>query len=245
VKLKLLLAFLLLCLFGYIYLWASYSRIYNTIGDKHLSSPFVSNTFTVGNTNNEGRVTYVALGDSLSAGVGARTIEDTIVYAYAEKLGKKFWQVNVTNLAWPGDDSEDVLKVQLPQALAKEPNYVTLFIGVNDMHNRMPLDEFRSNYKKILDTLLNETRAKIIVINIPYLGGDSLIKFPFTHYYDMKTQQYNSIIASLAQHERIKLVDLYKGSRKVLNQNEDNYADDLFHPSAKGYLLWSTIINAN
>lgn len=244
-KLKLLLVFLILCLFGYIYLWASYSRIYKTIGDKHLSSPFSTNTFTVGNTNNEGRTTYVALGDSLSAGVGVRNIEDTIVYAYAGKLARKFWQVNVTNLAWPGDDSEDVLKVQLPQAVAKNPDYVTLFIGVNDMHNQKPLEEFRKNYEEILNTLLTQTTARIIVINIPYLGSDDLIRFPFTHYFDMRTQQYNSIISSLAQNDRIRYVDLYKGSRKVLNKNKDNYAEDLFHPSAKGYLLWSGIINAN
>jgi len=245
VKIKLLLVLLLLVLFGYIYLWASYSRIYKTIGDKHLSSPYTSNTFTVGNSSNEGRVSYVALGDSLSAGVGARKIEDTIVYAYADKLGKKFWQVNVTNLAWPGDDSEDVLKVQLPQALTKSPDYVTLFIGVNDMHNQMPLEEFRNNYSQILETLLNQTHAKIVVINIPYIGSNDLIRFPFTHYFDMRIQQYNSIIASLAQNDRIKFIDLYQGSRKVLNQDSENYADDMFHPSAKGYLLWSQIINAN
>lgn len=244
-KLKLLLAFLLLCLFGYIYLWASYSRIYNVIGDKHLSSPFVSNAFTVGNSNNEGRAKYVALGDSLSAGVGVRKIEDTFVYSYAEKLSEKYWQVNVVNLAWPGDKSIDVLKSQLPQAIVQKPDYVTLFIGINDMHDQVPLEAFRSNYNDILNQLLVETKAQILVITIPYLGSNDLIRFPLTHYYDMRTQQYNSIIKSLAQNDRLKVIDLYKHSKKVLNASGDNYAEDLFHPSAKGYLLWSKIINAD
>lgn len=244
-KLKLLLVFLLLCLLGYIYLWASYSRIYDVIGDKHLSSPFVSNTFTIGNTNNEGRVKYVAMGDSLSAGVGVRKIEDTIVYSFAEKLSHKHRQVDVVNLAWPGDESIDVLKAQLPQAIAQKPDYVTLFIGINDMHEQTSLDTFRSNYNDILNQLLVKTKAQITVITIPYLGSNNLIRFPLTHYYDMRTQQYNSIIKSLAQNDRLKLIDLYNGSRKVLNASDDNYAEDLFHPSAKGYLLWSSIINAD
>lgn len=244
-RIKLIIFCLLLCTASLGYLWISYARIYNTIGEKNLASPFTANNFVVGNSANTGTAKYVAMGDSLSAGVGVANIEDTLVYSFAEHLSKDYWQVNVVNLAWPGDESIDVLKSQLPQAIAQKPDYVTIFIGINDIHEKVSLDDFRSNYNDILNQLLVGTQAKITVINLPYLGADNLIRFPFNKLLDLKTVQFNSIIVSLSHNDRIKYIDLYSGSRKTLNAAPENYASDMFHPSAKGYLLWSKILNAD
>lgn len=229
----------------YGYLYFSYIRIYDTIGNTHLTPPYKYNSFTIGNSKGEGKAKYVAMGDSLSAGVGATTVDKTIVYLFAEHLSKKYWQVNTVNYAWPGDESKDVLKNQLPQALAQNPDYVTVFIGINDIHNKREFSDYRLNMLSILDSLLVSTHAQIYVVNLPYLGANKLVVFPYSNILDIRTKQFNSILESVCQNDRIHLIDLYSGSRDKLNSEKDNYAVDLFHPSDKGYLLWSKIINGD
>lgn len=215
------------------------------IGVKNLKSPYKTNTFSVGDATSIIQKKYVALGDSLSAGVGSSDINHTIVYLYAQELAANGHRINVLNLAWPGDETEEVLKNQLPIAIAEQPDYISLFIGINDMHEKRTLEHFRKNYSFILSELLSKTHAKILVINLPYLGANKLVAFPFNMILDARTKQFNKVIDSLPKNDRIHLVDLYKGSALKLNGSFSNYSSDLFHPSETGYMLWSEIINAN
>src|SRR4030066_516323 len=55
----------------FFYLLFSYIRFYHFIGDIDLKSPYLENFLLLENQTKEGSAKYVALGDSLSAGVGS------------------------------------------------------------------------------------------------------------------------------------------------------------------------------
>lgn len=244
-----LIMFTILSLLVFAYLFFFYIRFYNFIGDIDLQSPFLENSLLLDNPKGTGSVKYVALGDSLTAGVGSQNIKNTFVYQFALELSGKFEKVVLVNFAQPGGTTEDVIRDQLSRALEEKPAYVTLLIGTNDIHNKRTVKDFREKYRYILDELLTKTDAHITVMNIPYLGSGKLVYPPFNFLLDLRTKQFNKVISSLvagtANKDRVRFIDLYKDTYALPKQSQSYYSSDLFHPSGEGYLLWAKIINAN
>jgi len=214
------------------------------IGRVNLKSSYATPRMVLENPEGKGKVKYVVLGDSLGAGVGAQTVEETYPYLVAKKLAVDYQQVELVNLAVPGAVSEDVLNNQLKPTLAENPDYVSLLIGINDIHNVVSLANFNRNYQNILETLESKTKAKIVVINLPYLGSKTAVRFPFSIILDRITQEFNGVISSLVDQNnpRFVLVDLYSATKDAQNQ-PTYYARDNFHPSGVGYTLWSKTLN--
>jgi len=214
------------------------------IGQVNLKSPYATQWLVLENPQGKGKVKYVVLGDSLGAGVGAQSVEETYPYLVAKKLSADYQQVELVNLAVPGAVSDDVLNNQLKPALAENPDYVSLLIGINDIHNVVSLADFNRNYQNILETLENKTKAKVVVINLPYLGSKTAVRFPFSVILDRITQEFNGVISSLVDQNnpRFVLVDLYSVTNNAQTQ-PTYYARDNFHPSGAGYTFWSKTIN--
>ena len=232
----------------FLYLYLSYAGFYNNMKGMNLQSPNDENLLTFENPDKSGSVKYVALGDSLSAGIGSDKVEETIVYQFASNLSKDYGKVDALNLALPGGTTQDVIKDQLPLSIIEKPDYVTLLVGINDIHDKFTDGQFIANYSYILNELLTKTEAKIVVINLPYLGSPKAIRFPYNWMLDGRTKEFNGKIlevVSKAGSDRVRLVDLYGKTYKTFNKDPKNYSADLFHPSGAGYLVWSKIINEN
>jgi lysophospholipase L1-like esterase len=231
------------------YLWFSYIRFYNFIGEVNLKNPFPKNSFVLENTKKVGSIKYIALGDSLSSGVGSLDFNDTFVYLYGLNLSKTYGNVEVLNFAWPGGTTVDVINYQIPQTILEKPNYITLLIGTNDIHNKRTIEDFKEKYTFILNELLTKTEAQVAVIDIPYLGSNKIVYFPFNLLLNIRTKQFNKVILGLVNtmdvNNRIKFIDLYSNTYKLQKENPNYYSSDLFHPSNEGYILWGEIINAN
>lgn len=225
------------------YLNHSYASIYNKIGDEALRAPSDFGNHTIGTDAKS--LTYVAIGDSLSAGVGVDSYVQSFPYLFAQKISQKNTvKVNLVPSALPGARSVYVLDNLIEPAIKKNPDIITLFIGVNDVHGNISTKEFKTNYENILQKLTKETKAKIYVINLPYIGTKDLIKTPYQYYFDMRTKKFNTVIKDLASKYDVKYIDLYGGFSEQ-NTNKEYYASDLFHPNEKGYALWVDILYAN
>ncbi|MGW0583203.1 SGNH/GDSL hydrolase family protein [Streptomyces sp. NPDC002920] len=77
-------------------------------------------------------VRFVALGDSLTEGVGDPTEDGWRGWAALLADGLAEEPVDFTNLAVSGAQTRDVLERQLPAALALRPDVVSVVVGVND-----------------------------------------------------------------------------------------------------------------
>lgn len=240
---KIFLPFLVVILAA-IYLNAIYAYIYHEIGSKKLINPTNQITTNIYSQPQKNTFTYVALGDSLSAGVGSKDTYYSLPFQIAQKLSEK-QNVRLVNLSVPGARSSDLLKSQIAPTIKEKPNLITIFIGINDIHGFVPREVYQKNLMNIITNLKNQTSSRIVIINIPYLGQKNLIKFPYNYLYQFRTYQFNEVIHEIAQKENIQVLDLYTPTKLKSESDPNFYSIDKFHPSEYGYLYWSKTINDN
>jgi len=219
-----------------VYLNRAYAWIYSRFDT--LKQPDVI-TMTV--EKKEHNIKFIALGDSLTYGVGAENTTQSWPAILAGKLSNNQTSVELTDLAVPGALSKDLIDSQLDAAIAAQPDLVTVLIGVNDLHNFIPQDIYRENLIYILSELKSKTKAKIVLINLPYLGTDSLLLPPYNLYFDLKTNNYNEELNKAADSLKLTPVDIHS-TKKIFLSDKSYYAGDDFHPSAKGYEAWANLI---
>jgi len=234
-----------------VYLNRSYSYIYQKIDGAALKSPdrirtyLISNNMPVNDKTAKISLVYSALGDSLSSGVGVETYEESFPYLLSKYLAGNDYQVTLKNRSVPGAKSEDLLVGLLNGAISDNPDVVTLFIGVNDVHGDVSKEEFANNYEQILKRLTTETKARVYAINLPLIGANTLLLPPHNYLLDLRTKEFNEIIKNLASQYQVKYIDLYTTTRSLFKEPGDHYAADLFHPSALGYKIWTDLIYAD
>ena len=226
-----------------IYLNRVYSNFFDRIGEHNLRDPYLelTNGEVVPPQGSPEGTVYLVLGDSISRGVGASTYKNTFPYLIMEREPSP----RIVNKAQPGARLVHVFS-QIEMAESLKPNIITVLIGINDVFNRTPIDEFESEYDRML-TELDQKRAKTIVITIPYLASPDSALFPYNILLDAAIKRYNTKIKSVVKkHPDIKMLDLYEQSADSFKKTRDLYSKDLFHPSDKGYILISDILtNAN
>lgn len=219
-----------------IYLNRSYAHFYDSLGQNILTPPTHIAETTIGNLNGE-TLKYAALGDSLTAGVGAAKYESSYPYLAALKIPAK--KIELLNFALAGSTSKDMLIYQVPRAISSKPNIITLLIGINDIHNLKSPKEFADNLTQSVKTL-KKTNAAIYLLSIPYLGSDKIVYFPYNLILDFQTKQFNNIIRKISTDYSVKYIDLYSAVKSA-----DFYSSDQFHPGEQGYAQWAKIINVN
>ncbi|MDD4332833.1 MAG: SGNH/GDSL hydrolase family protein [Patescibacteria group bacterium] len=224
------------------YLYCSYVFIYKKIDWAGLRSPDSQKIYLINNNMQSGKnLIYVALGDSLTAGVGADKYEQSFTYLLAQKIAGDN-QITLKDYGLPGAKTDDLIEKLLNSAITDQPDILTLLIGVNDVHYRVGKDEFQKNYDEILRQLTAKTKAKIYLINIPYIGANDLILPPYDSYFESRAQEFNVVIKELAEKYQLKYIDLYTPTVDQFKKNGPHYSADSFHPSAEGYAVWAQII---
>lgn len=225
------------------YLYFANGFIYYRIGAGNLASPIIKNAYIMNEDSPiDSALVYAAIGDSLTTGAGANHHDETFPYQIAEHLALKGQKITLKNFSYPGAKTQDVINDLLDKAISTQPDVVTLLIGVNDIHNHVSSDNFRENYKYILERLSLETTAKIYIINIPIIGSKSAILPPLNYYFDKQTNKFNQIIKDLAMEYNLRYIDLYTPTKSLLSIDGPHYSTDSFHPSKDGYKWWTNII---
>ena len=226
-----------------LYLNNTYAEFYHKIGRFNLPNPSTEEKY-IFNKNKAQKIKYVALGDSLSAGIGAKNYQNTFPYLLADHLSQNN-NVELVNLGIPGAKSSDVINRELDETIREKPDLITLMIGINDMHGWIISQTFEKNLEIILSALQKETKAKIIVINIPYLGTGNIKNTPIQSFFDWRTSNLNKTMEKIVKKKNIQYIDLYTLSKLQSQTNPKYYSQDDFHPSDEGYIYWSNIINAS
>ena len=235
---------ILFCSIGMIlaYAWYFHASIYWKLGNANVQQPWDVNDHTIGNDSLP-QLTYVAIGDSLTAGVGVDTFKDSYPYVLAQKIASDTHSILLKPFAVPGVRSVYVLNNFIDPVIESKPDIVTLFIGTNDIHGNVTLSKFEEHYSQILATLTEETDAQIYAINLPYIGTKDLISLPYRYYFNWRTKQYNEVIKKLATQYNVTYIDLYT-PHTPYSLNNNYYAGDFFHPNGVGYTLWAEFIYA-
>ncbi len=115
-------------------------------------------------------------GDSITdtGRTGSPDPDASLGFGYPEKIAAKLAEqgIRVVNRGISGNRTWDLLKRWDKDCIDIQPDYFSLLIGVNDTWRRYDsgmittAEEYEANMRQLLDRVVNETKAKIILLNI-------------------------------------------------------------------------------
>ena len=182
-----------------------------------------------------GGLRIVALGDSVSAGVGDFVARGEAP-GWAGHLAHALGSSNFTNLARTGARMRDVLSEQLPAALESRAGLATLLIGGNDVLRsdfdperiaagaRIVCSDLTGNGTPVLVVLLHEP-ARVL----PRGGG------PFGRVIAARANAVNeALVANLSSLSGVRLLDPRSNPS---THERGHWHIDRMHPSASGHRM--------
>lgn len=180
---------------------------------------------------------FLALGDSYTIGQSIDPADRWPVQL-ARALTKAGTPVgDPTIIAQTGWTTADLLGA-IDQAKPQGPyDLVALLIGVNNQFQGRSQDEYRTQFKELLDraiTLAGNRPTHVIVLSIPDWGVTPFAANMGANAATVATaiDQFNAINKSESAAAGVAYVDITPISRAHL------HADDGLHPSAQMYALW-------
>lgn len=176
---------------------------------------------------------YVAVGDSFSAGIPGQTPWPDLV---AERLADASPGLRYANFAAVGVTSRDVADHQLGPALACRPDLISLICGANDVIESVRPDEheFAGTLAEMFERIRAETPdALVVTATYPPIAPtgarprtrrrvrDGILAFNET--INRESRSHGALCLDWQGHDEV-------GSRQ-------NFAADGFHPSDRGHRL--------
>jgi lysophospholipase L1-like esterase len=178
---------------------------------------------------------YVAIGDSQTEGlwdgndaVGFRGFADRL----AALLDSLYPGLHYANLAIRGKLVADVLTEQLPQALAMQPDLVTVCVGMNDVIQ--PGRQFGRALANLeyVYAALAESGATVVTTTFPNVAQF----LPLGRLVSGRLARINDAIRLAAEQYDFRLVDLYNAASM---RDLDTWDVDRVHASTKGHILFA------
>jgi lysophospholipase L1-like esterase len=182
--------------------------------------------------------TYVALGDSLTAGRGDEGRDGRPV-GWAQRLAdilsvRTAVRCALTNLAADGASVRDVLGKQLPAVAARKPDLVSVTVGVNDIRVR-GFDElsFKADLRQLFEGLAT-TQATLLTCTLPDLTAVMSLSPELREVVRERIRQASDIIREQAESYSAVCLDAW--SMPGLT-DPDLYSPDGIHPNPRGHQL--------
>ncbi|HFI2446959.1 TPA: SGNH/GDSL hydrolase family protein [Streptococcus suis] len=211
------------------------------------------------------RFRYLALGDSLTEGVGDLTGQGGFVPLLAQSLTNEYgYEVAYQNFGISGNTSNQILKrmkedKDLKLAL-KQANLLTVTVGGNDLRKVIvknltnlkvsTFDKPAKEYGKRLESIIKTARQQNADLPIYILGIYNPLYLSFPELTEMQTvvDKWNQTTQHITEkYKDVYFVDinelLYKGLEGELGISQSNpsttnnllYEEDHFHPNNTGY----------
>jgi lysophospholipase L1-like esterase len=174
--------------------------------------------------------TYVALGDSFTAGLVAG--EPRWADEVARALGPG---VRYENLAWVGATSADVEQKQLDRALALGPDVVTIVCGANDVLEsvRPDPDAYARRLARMFARLRGEApEAEVVTATYPDISRFLDLRPRTRERVEKGMRVFNEACRRVARSHGVALLE---GFDHPAATDRDTYAEDGFHPSEEGH----------
>ena len=180
--------------------------------------------------------TYVAIGDSLTAGRGDEG-RDGRPIGWAQRLAdilgvRTTVRCSLTNLAVDGATVHEVLSKQLPAVAARKPDLVSVTVGINDIRHR-DFDElsFKADLGQLFESLA-ATQATLLTCTLPDLTMVMSLSQELREIARERMRQASDIIREQAESYGAVCLDAWSLPGAT---DPDLYAPDRLHPNSKGH----------
>jgi len=170
---------------------------------------------------------YVAIGDSQTEGLWDG--DDAVgLTGFADRLAVILYSLHpglvYANLAIRGERVSDVLRDQLPPALAMRPDLITVCAGMNDVTRPGRSFDQALTDLDVLYARLAESGATVVTTTFPNV--ERIVPIG----------RINAVINTAAERFGFGLVDLYHAPSMA---ETDTWSADLIHASTKGHILFA------
>ena len=189
---------------------------------------------------------YVAVGASETVGVGA---DHPASQAWPHVLQRReLADARYVNVGVSGSTVGQALTEQLPQALAAEPDLVTVWLAVNDITHGVTVQTYEQQLRTLVHALRRDGATEVLVGNVPAVqdlpayraclpGATTDVEcvlpvVPPAELVAATVQSFNAAVERVVEAEGARLVDL--SARRDLTRLT---GDDGFHPSTRGHRL--------
>ncbi len=204
---------------------------------------FSNNNYLEQNEDTEGKVKYLALGDSYTIGQSVLPAERWPVQL-AEKLNSKGKDIaEPTILATTGWTTGDLLRAIKNNSALANFDIVSLMIGVNNQYQHQSIDQFRKELSTLIEksiSLVGNNPAHVIVLSIPDwgvtpAGSNNSLQIAG------EIDAFNQVQMEECQKAKVQFIDITASSRTAKGDSS-LIAKDNLHFSGKMYSIWSDII---
>jgi lysophospholipase L1-like esterase len=182
--------------------------------------------------------TYVALGDSLTAGTGDAGRDGRRI-GWAQRLAdvlsvRTAARCQLTNLAVDGATVAQVLSEQLPAAAAARPDLLSVTVGMNDIRAR-GFDElsFKAGLGQLLEALA-ATEATVLTCTLPDITAIMTLSPEMAGIARERMRLASDIIREQAESYGAVCLDVWSLPGIT---DPDLYGPDRVHPNSRGHQL--------
>lgn len=154
-------------------------------------------------------------------------------------------RINFVNEGIGGNTVLDLRHRWHDDVLVHKPNFLTIKIGINDLHRTMgdpdslPPKRYEELYREILDLTRKHTKAKITLIDPFYLSTDSDSGGNRSQVLE-RLPGYVRVVGKLAKEYGTGHVETHKLFQKQLKyESADTFCPEPVHPNASGHMVIS------
>ncbi len=187
-------------------------------------------------------LSYLVLGDSTAAGVGA-DYQQGIAVSTAKALGANRG-VTMTNVSVSGARIRDVVRLQLPAAAGVRADLVLLSVGANDVTHLTCVRSMRSDLREIVTKLRSANPdVAIVITGSPDMGSPPRIPRLLRGIASRRTVAVNRMFVAEAQGLRLTFAPIALETGPLFRKDQSLFAEDRFHPNERGYSTWISVLN--
>jgi len=190
------------------------------------------------------KMTYLALGDSYTIGEAVEA-KDRYPHQAVEMLkasGIIFSEPKI--IATTGWTTDELKKgIQAADIHGKTYDLVTLLIGVNNQYRGRPLDNYRSEFRQLLEDAIafaKGDKSHVVVLSIPDWG---VTPFAVNRGSDQEKvareiNHYNQAKREITQEMGVAYIDITEHYR-INGMKPESVVSDQLHPSGLIYQFWA------
>jgi len=185
-------------------------------------------------------IRYVALGDSFTIGTSVEAVE-----RWPNQLAARIADLElVANLAVNGFTSGDVIERELPALDAYDPEFATLLIGVNDVVQGVPEEQYTANVRQIVAAILERLPPdRIVCVATPdYTKSPQGAAFGDPERQSHRIERVNATLQGVCEENGIAFVAATYAISQEAAHDPALVAGDGLHPSGEQYRRWTDAI---
>ena len=191
-----------------------------------------------------GKITYLALGDSYTIGESVAPT-DRFPAQLVKMLQKE--NVNVQSpdiVAVTGWTTSNLLNALQSEQLKHHYTFVTLLIGVNNQYQGRSLDEYRTQFSRLLDSSIHFAggiKNNVFVLSIPDYSVTPFASGSDQKNTAMQIDEFNAANQLISENYGVQYLNITDISREV-KTDPGLVAPDGLHPSAEQYMRWDQLL---